>query len=141
MSIPWRLSVVDTLSIDGMLFSAVVQVGDNDSTGLFNRTIAVQRAIPRFYDDETRFAAYSIFFRPLPAWEPPPQLLEITGPVGEIRVGPVRVISMAASALVRIGSGRSLAAVSRIHHIRHYNNLAPGPVLQAESSAGTGDDA
>jgi spore germination protein PE len=140
MSIPWRLSVVGTLAVDTLLFSAVVQVGDNDSTRLFNRTIAMHRAIPRFHGDETRFAAYSIFFRPLPSWGTPPQMLEISGPAGAIRVGSVRVITLAASSLVRIGSGRNLEAESRIKHIRHYNHLAPGSLPQAESSAGTDAD-
>jgi spore germination protein PE len=122
MSVEKRLSVAGTLYITRQAESAIVQIGDNVISDLFNRTIALQRAIPDFQGDETRFAAYSIFSRPILELQAGPSVdFHSRSPGADIRVGSIKSHVVAASALIRIGVTKTLVAESRIKHIRQFN--------------------
>ena len=104
--------------------ASIAHFGDNGTTRLLSRVIAVQRAVTRFDHDETRFASYELFARPL---------LELdTGLnvafskqdcVPEIRIERLNVIALASSSLLRAGVGGPFEAESRIKDIRQYNFL------------------
>ncbi|WP_276352002.1 spore germination protein GerPE [Cohnella caldifontis] len=133
MTVDWRLVRAESLKVVNMFHGAVMQVGDNGVSNPWDWSIALQRAIPDFYGDETRFASYSLFFRPLPAWLPAPDVgTESGGPPAEIRVGPVKVITASASILIRIGCSGGHSAESRILHIRQYNGPPPPTVSAAD---------
>lgn len=126
MTVQWRLSNVGFLKVNQTLFASVIQVGDNDISQLFSRVIAVQRMIPNFYRDETRFAAYPIFFRPLLELRAEPEGSLFSRSRGaEIRVDTVKVLTHNASSLIRIGSSHAVVAESRIKHIRQFNAGPP----------------
>jgi spore germination protein PE len=122
MSVQKRLSVVGTLYVTRQAEAAIVQIGDNVISDLFNRTIALQRAIPDFQGDETRFAAYSIFSRPILELQAGPSVdFHSRSPVADIRVRYIHPLVVTASALLRIGVTKTLVAESRIKHIRQFN--------------------
>lgn len=127
MTVEWRLANVESLKVINMFHAAVVQVGDNGTSDLWDYAIALQRAIPDFAGDETRFASYPIFFLPIPVWPPvPSDCMSASGPGSEIRVGRVKVVTHTASSLIRIGSAGPLRAESRIKHIRQFNDPSRG---------------
>ncbi|WP_123040944.1 spore germination protein GerPE [Cohnella candidum] len=123
MSVEWRVAKVGYFKINQIFHGAIAQFGDNDSSVLFNRTIALQRAIPDFFGDETRFAAYPIFFLPLRELVGGPEGTIVSrSETGDIRVGAIHALSVTASSLIRIGSAREIVAESRVKHIRQYND-------------------
>jgi spore germination protein PE len=123
MSIQCRCTTLGYLSLNIVSSSGVVQLGDNTNTDLTARVLAVARAVTDFYDDEFRFASYSIFFRPNLTLQP---CIDVTfqscSPVQGIQVDSVDFIGVAASSLLRVGCGGPLQAKSRIMDIRQFNN-------------------
>jgi Protein of unknown function (DUF2772). len=103
--------------------SSIAHFGDNETTSLKSRAIAVQRAIANVEKDEFRFASYGIFARPL--------LQLSTGVTVETRmadrcppdieIGCLDVTALSSSALLRAGCGGPLTAQTRVLHIRHFN--------------------
>ncbi len=135
MITPQRTVVAGAVKLLLALDSSVMQAGDNESAFLRTHAIAVQRAIPHFQGDETRFAAYRIFFLPNPRpVEPPGGRLLRTRPEAEIRIGAIEVLALRSASLFRIGNTGALTADSRIHHIRHFNNVLPAGTV-AENQA------
>ncbi|MBW5446812.1 spore germination protein GerPE [Cohnella sp. CFH 77786] len=123
MSVQKRLSRVGSLRIDSLLFSTVAQLGDNVFTELNSKAIALARAIPDFEGDETRFAAYPIFFLPLRELRGGPTVrFSSRSPCGEIHVGSVRAVVAGTSCLLRLGTSETFFAESRIKHIRQFND-------------------
>lgn len=117
-----RVSVVHTVKINQVLDASIVELGDHKEASLFNRSIALQRAIPKFDGDESRFAAYRIFSLPLPPLPFEPDVLTVDNTdAGPIRVGLFRSLLVDASSFVRVGCGSSVTAESRIKHIRQDN--------------------
>jgi hypothetical protein len=129
--------------------SSIVQFGDGENTKLKTFAIAVQRAIPNDLGDETRFASYPVFFLPSPQPAGPPGgFLVKAQPDAVIQVGFLTAVAVRSASVVRIGNSGALEAESRIHHIRHFNNLssayafsAPGPPTNAPSLSADAADA
>ncbi|WP_019004552.1 spore germination protein GerPE [Cohnella laeviribosi] len=122
-----RKTVAGTAFINTVSHSGIVQFGDTkDVSSQVNRVIAVQRAVPVFKGDETRFAAYALFYKPLlrPVGKPSASLSSSSDD-GTIRIGDVRVIGVTASSILRFGCGGPHTAEARILHIRHFNNRIP----------------
>lgn len=126
MNTPQRTVVTGAVKIVSAVDSSIVQIGDNEFALLRTRATAVQRAIPNFQGDETRFAAYPIFFLPDPRpAEPSGGFLIRTHPGAAIEIGAIELTAVRSASVFRIGNTGTLAANSRIHHIRHYNNVLP----------------
>ena len=127
MNTPQRTAIAGAVRINAALDSSIVQFGDGENTHLKTSAIAVQRAIPQYQGDETRFASYPIFFLPEPRPAGPPGgFLIRTRPCSKIRIGTIEAIAVRSTSVLRIGNTGNLEAHSRIHHIRHFNNrLAP----------------
>lgn len=126
MSLQPRVSRVGYVHLNLVQHAAAAQFGDTAYTDLRNRTIALQRAIPNFEGDETRFAAYSLFFRPeLVLLGGPEAVLNTRNPFGEIDVGAIKVNLTATSSLIRVGTSGPLTAHSRVKHIRQFNQVNP----------------
>jgi spore germination protein PE len=115
-----RLSLVGSMKVDG-LSSSILQFGDNAVIQAKNRVLAVQREISQFWGDEGSFEAYPIFNRPI---QLPPEIGTVAMSVDNlgsvIKVGRIHVFSLAASAVLQVGSNRILEAESRIINIRQY---------------------
>lgn len=117
-----RLSIIGIMKLDTVSDASVVQLGDSCCVELNERAIALQRRIPDFYKDETKFAAYRIFSMPLPIWgQAPDAVLTRRNRASDIRVGEIRINAVSASSYIHAGSAVTLSAKSRIKHIRQYN--------------------
>lgn len=104
--------------------SSIVHFGDGGIEEPASRVIALQRAIPVFDHDETRFASYGIFTRPLLKLLPNTNVnMQVNNFDSEIQIGAVKVVLSSSSSIIRAGSGGFHEAESRIKHIRQYNNI------------------
>jgi spore germination protein PE len=117
-----RTSVVGDVYIRQVDSASVAMFGDQQDANLHSRALALQRAIPVFNGDELRYASYRIFTLPLPSLPAEPDVLTVDNTHAHcIRVGSFQSVLVGASSLIRIGCGRSVAAESRIKHIRQDN--------------------
>jgi spore germination protein PE len=135
-----RLSIVGTIKINGMLFSSLLQIGDNAIIEAQSRVFAVQRETARFWGREGRFDMYPIFTRPVPR---PPEWDEVAMSVDNlgsfIQVGHVRILSLSTSAIMQVGSNRVIQAESRVKNIRQFTtplqgNIGESPVATTEQA-------
>jgi len=125
---PQRTVTAGAVKILAAEDASVLQFGDGENTRLKSAAIAVQRAIPTYHKDETRFASYPLFFLPLPRpTEPPGGMLIRARPEAAIRLGFIEVTSIRAASLFRFGNTGKLETTSRILHIRHFNNIRLPP--------------
>ena len=130
MTIERRTSVIGTVKVDASSNGSVAQFGDSREVRLTDRAIAVQRRIPDYEGDETRFASYPIFSLPLPRMpEQPDDAIASRSRGNAIQVGTVRLLSMSASSYLHAGCTDRLTAQSRIKHIRQFNDAAGQPPL------------
>lgn len=119
-----RNITIRSLFLNTISQSAVVQLGDHANAQLKSRAIAVQRAIPDSVADEFRFASYPIFFRdPLVLKPCRPLQFQTLHTASGIRVGTIESLGVSSSSYLRAGTGGTLSAVSRVKHIRQFNNL------------------
>jgi len=117
-----RTTRIATISLNTVGSSSVAQFGDNRNTRLKSRAIAVQRAISVYGKDETRFAAYELFTRPLLQLNTNMEVdFRTSGCSPDIDIGCIDVTALSASALLRAGCSGPLTAETRVLHIRHFN--------------------
>jgi spore germination protein PE len=116
-----RLSIVGSMKVNAVIFSSILQIGDNSVIQAKNRVFAVQREISQFWGDEGSFAAYPIFNRPI---QLPPETGTVAMSVDNlgsvIKVGKLGLLSLSSSAVLQVGSNCILEAESRVLNIRHY---------------------
>ena len=120
-----RYTAVGSIKINAVSAASVVQFGDTRGpVRLFDRVLAIQRAIANFERDELTFESYPLFFLPSPVpATPPPVQYRSEAPKGRILVGPVRVNGVSNSCFIRAGNGGGPhIAESRIVNIRHFND-------------------
>ncbi|WP_130608115.1 spore germination protein GerPE [Cohnella abietis] len=123
MSLTCRRTTLRCLFVNTVSTSGIVQLGDTCEVSLTSKALAVQRAIPDFQNDEFRFASYSIFTRPKLTLQPCNSVaFNSECPLSNIHVGEVRTLGVSASSILRVGCGGPLQAISRIKHIRQYND-------------------
>ncbi|MFC5531395.1 spore germination protein GerPE [Cohnella yongneupensis] len=117
-----RSTNIGWMNLNTVSSSGVAQFGDNGTTELTSRALAVQRAVANYSHDETRFAAYEIFARPAYNLDTCVQVaFHKTDCVPEIRIGYIDVTAISSAALLRAGIGGPLLATTRIKHIRNFN--------------------
>jgi spore germination protein PE len=115
-----RTSKVDSLKVDTVAISSVIQIGDSNVINSFSRAIAVQREKELFYSNEGNFNAYEIFSLSLPL--PPIDehiTIHTTSLNSVIKVGTIDIIGIASAAILHIGSSEHIQAEARTLQIRH----------------------
>jgi spore germination protein PE len=102
-----------------MQTSSIVFIGDNVVIDASLKAIAVQREVADFWDDEGDFAAYPLFSQPIP--EPAPVAeadFVVDNSDSSILVDRMRVVAMADSAVLQIGSNKLINGEARIKQFR-----------------------
>ncbi|MFC5450773.1 spore germination protein GerPE [Paenibacillus aestuarii] len=126
-----RISIVDSVDINGISSSSILHIGDHVRTELHTQALAVQREIPYFYGNEGNFDVYPFFRRPFPVPQPPePVQMTVNNWGSFICVGPVRILGVSSSALFQIGSNVTSQSETRIKHFRQSVTNKPGPKQQ-----------
>lgn len=116
-----RSSFVDSLKVDSLQFSSIIQLGDSHYIRGTNLALAEQREEEIFFGQEGDFSRYRVFSEPLPL----PLLTEHLriernnhGACG-IKVGTIKINGVSSSSLVHIGNSKIVQMEARIKHIRH----------------------
>ncbi len=114
-----RLSVVDYIRINAVLFSSIVEVGDTRRIAPVSQALAVQKEVPLFFSNEGSFSAFPFFERELPKVTIDEKINMNTfhqNPV--IKVNTVRILAISSSSVLQIGSTREIETQARVKHIR-----------------------
>jgi len=114
-----RISMVKGISLNNLSLSSVMFIGDMAEFRPLTLALAVQREIPSFNAKEGNFNAFAIFSKPIPkpvAYENVD--MRVTNVSPYIKVGPVNITAMSASALMQAGSTGIIDTETRIKHIR-----------------------
>lgn len=114
-----RTSKVDSLKVDSVGNSSVIQIGDSNVLKAFTRALAVQRQKELFYSLEGNFDSFKIFSYslPLPAINEP-ITIQTTALDPMIKVGTIDVIAVASASCIHIGSSEHIQTEARTLHIR-----------------------
>jgi spore germination protein PE len=115
-----RISKVETIKVNDITLSSVLQIGDTNHLSPTSKALAVKREYPLFFDDEGRFEDYSIFTREIPQptiTEKVNMRVENVCPI--IHVDHINVNSISAASVVQIGSAQTINTEVRVKHIRH----------------------
>ena len=117
-----RSSLVNWVYVISNDSSAVIQIGDSNQVTPKTKIYALQRQQPIFNGNEVEdFSQYPIYSQSIPLPLLTESLCQTTiheNPV--IKVGGIRVIGIAASSVLHIGSTRTIQTESRIKHNREY---------------------
>ncbi|MEH7386718.1 spore germination protein GerPE [Bacillus sp. JJ1521] len=114
-----RLSVVDYLRINAVLFSSIIEVGDTRRIAPVSEALAVQQEVPLFFTTEGNLSDYPIFTKELPKVIIEEEINMNTfhqNPV--IKVNAIRILAVSASSVLHIGSTREIETQARVKHIR-----------------------
>ncbi|NEW08017.1 spore germination protein GerPE [Paenibacillus sp. SYP-B3998] len=126
-----RLSIVSTVYVNDVGSSSTLHIGDHVSTTLQSRAFAVQREVPLYYDNEGNFDEYPFYIRPFPIPQPPePVAMSVDNWGSFIRVGGIRILGVASSSLIQIGSNCNTRSETRIKDFRQFVSPKPGPQEQ-----------
>jgi len=114
-----RTSIVDSLVVDSLLFSSLIELGDSSCIQGGNRALAVQREREVFFGNED-FSRYSRFseqvpIRPITEWI---AMEHYHCPGANIKVGNIRIIGVSAASIVHVGNSCSVQMESHVKHIR-----------------------
>lgn len=129
-----RTSVVNSLQVDSISFSSIIQIGDSSYIQGSSRAIAVQREKELFFGNEGDFNSYPIFLKPIhviPMNESISIQTQNLKPM--IKVNHINIIGISASSVFQIGSNESINMESRVKHIRHLLDIYH-PEIQPQSS-------
>jgi spore germination protein PE len=131
-----RVSLVGSIKVNGMLFSSILQIGDNAVIQAKTRIFAVQREVAQFWGREGNFEMYPIFKRPSPE---PPAIDTVTMSVDNlgsfIQVRHVRILALSTSAVLQVGSNKMIEADTRIKNIRQFVTPRPSGGSEAEEES------
>ncbi|OLS36493.1 spore germination protein GerPE [Bacillus sp. MRMR6] len=114
-----RSSVVNSINIETVSFSSIVQLGDSRIINGFSRALAVQRETEIFFDKEGEFSSFPIFSEAIPL---PPITETInfssrsTKPL--IKVNEIAIIGLSSSAVLHVGNSEYVSMEARVKHIR-----------------------
>jgi spore germination protein PE len=129
-----RTSYVDSLKVDSLQFSSIIQLGDSSYIQGGNRALAVQREEEIFFGQEGDFNQHPVFSQPLP-FAPFTErfaMETIHEPTARIKVGNIDILGVSSSSLVHIGSSKCVQMEARVKHIRHLLDVSPEDYPQAE---------
>lgn len=122
-----RISKVDRINIQLVLFSSFIQIGDCQFIDSENDVLAIQRRSDILHTEEKDFKDYSLF-------QSYPPLLPIVEPVVMntnhlqpfISVGAIKVSVVSASAVVGVGNTEHIRLRNRVEHIRYISKKNTG---------------
>jgi spore germination protein PE len=102
-----------------MQTGSIVFIGDNVVIDAHLKAIAVHREVADFLEDEGDFAAYPLFSRPIPEPDPVQEAdFAVDNSDSCILVDQMRVVAMAYSAVLQIGSNKLINGEARIKQFR-----------------------
>ncbi len=117
-----RSSLVNWIYVSSHDSSAVIQIGDSNQITPKTKIYALQRQLPIFKGNEVEdLTQYPIYSQSIPLPLLTESLRQTTiheNPI--IKVGSIRVIGLAASSVLHIGSTRTIQTESRVKHNREY---------------------
>ena len=117
-----RSSLVNWMYVSSHDSSAVIQIGDSNQITPKTKIYALQRQLPIFKGNEVEdLTQYPIYSQSIPLPLLTESLRQTTiheNPI--IKVGSIRVIGVAASSVLHIGSTRTIQTESRVKHNREY---------------------
>ncbi|HEX7066479.1 MAG TPA: spore germination protein GerPE [Bacillales bacterium] len=118
---PKRLSLVGNIGVNSSVSSSVIQIGDSVSLTPRSKALAVQKEYPIFRSDEGDYASFDIYSQKIPE-VPFPCNVQMTtyNEVPVIKVGNIRVMGIAASGILHVGSTQFTDSESRVQHFRHF---------------------
>jgi len=124
MTIACRSAAMLGLYVNTVSSSGVTHLGDiRGKTDMASKALAVQKAVPNNEDDEFRFASYALFYKPkLALEENVPVLFRSESPWPTIQVDFVYSLGVSSSSTLRVGCGGPVEGISRIKHIRYFND-------------------
>lgn len=127
-----RTSFVDTLKVDSLQYSSIIQLGDSCYIQGANLALAVQREEEIFFGQEGEVQPYRVFSEPIPLPPITEQFRLETNNYGAcgIIVGAIDIIGVSSSSLVHIGNSKIVQMESRIKHIRHLLHKGDSPYGQ-----------
>ncbi|MEH7383670.1 spore germination protein GerPE [Bacillus sp. JJ1533] len=114
-----RISVVDFIKINAVLFSSIIEVGDTRRIAPVSQALAVQKEVPLFFSNEGNFSAFPFFERELPKVTIDEEIRMDTfhqNPV--IKVNAIRIQAISTSSVLQIGSTREIETQAKVKHIR-----------------------
>jgi len=115
-----RVSNVVSIDVTSLSFSSILEIGDSKQITPYSQALAVKREYSVFFSNEGNFEEYSVFTRPIaniPITETINMAVHNHNP--RIDVESVKIIGIASSSVVQIGTTDIIRAESRIKHIRH----------------------
>lgn len=114
-----RTSIVNQLKITVVSLASTLQIGDLVEFKSHSKALAVQREESIYLGNEGNFEAFELFSKPIPLPKVYEDVqMEILNRDPYIKVGNVRVIAVASSSLIQVGSNQRIDTESRIKHIR-----------------------
>lgn len=124
-----RTSIVDSININAVSFSSIVEIGDATYFQSLSRALAVQRQKNLYYGTEGYYESYPIYSEPIPL-SPITEYIEThfenIKPI--IKVNHINITGVSSASLLQIGSCRHLYSEARIKHIRQLDQSVSTPV-------------
>lgn len=118
-----RTANVDFIKIDSVGLGSCVQIGDSSLIQGYTRALALQREQEIFFTSETSLAPYEVFYQSLPMPPIDEQVFfDSISSHSVIKVGSIRVLGLAAGALVHVGNTCHIQRENRSMHIRQMEN-------------------
>lgn len=114
-----RITCVNSLRVQAISNSGVCIIGDAFQLAPKSNVLAVARQWPIFLSREGDLSQFPLFDKPIPLPSTTQPLTMHTHHHSPIRVGNVTVVGIAASAIIQLGSNRSIDMEARVKHIRH----------------------
>jgi len=115
-----RTSIVDTLKLNTLSFSSIVEIGDSIYIQGFSRALAVQREKDIFFGNEGNFNVFPAFSKN-PRFEAIDENFsmyqEQLNPI--IKVNSIDIIGVSAASIIHIGSSKHISMESKVAHLRH----------------------
>lgn len=116
-----RNSIVQTIFVNNIIFSSVLEIGDSIQTKASSKALADHRQHSIFLGNEGSFSAYPTFSEPipLPISSLPAPIIHKHHDLPNINVNHIKITGMSASAVVQVGNTNNAYMESRVKHIRH----------------------
>jgi len=114
-----RVSTVGNLKVLSINYSAILHMGDCVALTPRSEVLAVQRQVSNYLGDEGNWDSFQTFRQPIPEVLVDETVrLSIRNDSPWLAVGSMKIIGLAAAAVVQIGSNKLIDSENRTLHIR-----------------------
>ncbi|WP_147533191.1 spore germination protein GerPE [Bacillus marasmi] len=136
-----RTSFVDSLKVDSLQYSSIIQLGDSCYIQGGNLALAVQREEEIFLGQEGDVRSYRVFSEPILLPSITEQLSLSTNNQASIgiKVGSIDILGVSSSSIVHVGNSKIIQMEARIKHIRHLLHEGDSPFGQ-ETEVSPGEE-